>query len=370
MQKLSVKLLEPGMLTHGRVLTADGAVLLGSEVVLNANYIKGVKRLGVSAIFVQNSILDSVGLQYEETLSEDTKLQAIAIVKDCFTEAKAGRMLDVYKVSTLAKTIIESVKHNQLIRLDNSFTPDNYLYIHCVNVAALVTVIAHDLGFSESRLHELVMGALLHDIGIAILDQEKNFAFQENDEEHPGAGFEYVRRLRGYSTVSSHIVFQHHECYDGSGYPRRLQQKAIHEYARITAIADTYDLLISDWSGKHPLLPHEAYEALMSMSLHAFDKEIADLFLAKIPLYPVGTFVKLDTGHIGVVTEALPKLQSRPTLAIIRDGNGTFFDRPQTIDLTQLLTTFITYVLTEKEVVELTKDYDAAPPGGTGLAIE
>jgi len=360
MQKLSVKLLEPGMLTHGRVLTADGAVLLGSEVVLNTNYIKGVKRLGVSAIFVKNPILDSIGLEYEETLSEDAKLQAVAIIKECFNEAKAGRKLDVYKVSTLAKTIIESVKHNQLIRLDNSFTPDNFLYIHCVNVAALVTVIAHDLGFNEKRLHELVMGALLHDIGIALLDQEKDFAYQENDIEHPTLGFDYVRKLRGYSTVSSHIVFQHHECYDGSGYPRRLQQNAIHEYARITAIADTYDLLVSDWSGKHPLLPHEAYEALMSMSLNAFDKEIADLFLAKLPLYPIGTFVKLDTGHIGVVTHALPKLQSRPTIAIIRDANGSFFHQPQTIDLTKLLTTFITYVLTEKEVVELTKEYDAA----------
>lgn len=368
MQKLSVKLLEPGMQTHGRVLSADGAVLLGSEVTLSASYIKGVKRLGVSAIFVQNSILDRVGLQYEETLSEDTKIQAVTIIKDCFTEAKAGRMLDVYKISTLAKTIIESVKHNQLIRLDNSFTPDNYLYIHCVNVAALVTVIAHDLGFSEKRLHELVMGALLHDIGIAIMDQEKDFAFQENDMEHPSAGFEYVRKLRSYSTVSSHIVYQHHECFDGSGYPRGLQQKAIHEYARITAIADTYDLLTSDWSGKQPLLPHEAYEALMSMSLHAFDKEITDLFLAKLPLYPVGTFVKLDTGHIGVVTEARPKLQSRPTVAIVRDGNGTFFDQHQTIDLTELLTTFITYVLTDKEVVELTKEYDAFFLDKPGLA--
>lgn len=357
MQKLSVNLLEPGMVTHTRVHSADGNILLGSQLALTNNYIKSLSKLGVTSIYIKNPLLEKLGVEYDETLSEETKLQAVKTLKACFLEAKSGCSLDVSKLSRLAATIVDSVKRNQLIRLDNSFLPEDYLYIHCVNVAALSTVLAYDLGYPTARLHDLIMGALLHDIGIALLNKEHDFAFMEDDTEHPTIGFEYVRKLRNYSTLSSHVVFGHHEWYDGNGYPRGIEGEGISEYARIVALADTYDLLISEWSGAQPLLPHEAYEALMSMSTSAFDKQLADLFLAKLPLYPVGCFVKLDTGHVGIVSQALPKLQSRPEIMVIQDPAGTFFDQPQTVDLTKHLTTFIHQVLSEKETVALSKQY-------------
>lgn len=357
MQRLSIDSLEPGMITHHRVYSGDGKVLLGSQVPLTASYIQGIKRMGVASITINNPIVESIGITYEETLSQEAKMQAVQVLKEAFEDAKKGKMLNLYKVSSLAKLILNSVKYNQLIRLDNSVIAEDYLYLHCVNVAALVTVIAYDMGYNEGRLNELIMGALLHDIGYALLEKETGFT-DSDDNEHATVGFDYVRKLRGYSIVSGHIVFQHHERWDGKGYPRGLKEEDIHEYARITAIADTYDLLVTDRSGREPLLPHQAYEAIMAMSLDVFDKQIADTFLHKIPLYPVGTFVEMDTGHIGVVTKALPKLQSRPTVAMIADPAGVFFEKMQEVDLTKFLTTFIARVLSEKEIVELTRRFE------------
>lgn len=353
MQKVSIENLTEGMMTYNRLCTADGRVLLGSHIQLNTNYIRKIKNLGVYNLSVTNPIIERIGLAYEETLSEDKKTEAIKILKASFDDAKSGKLINVYSISAMAKMIIESVRMNQIIRLDNNVTADDYVYSHCINVAALTTVIANDLGYDAMRMHELVMGALLHDIGRVL----ENGSVSE--AEHPKKGFEYIRKLRDYSIVSGHVVFQHHEKYDGTGYPRCLKGNKIHEYARITAVADAYDSMVSDFQKGQVLLPHQANEAIMSMSGTYLDKEIADIFLAKAPLYPVGTFVVLDSGHIGVVTEARPKMQARPTIMVITDSRGEFQNEWLEVDLTKNLTTFINQVMSEKEVIQLTHQYES-----------
>lgn len=352
MQKVSIENLNEGMTTYNRLCTADGRVLLGSRIQLSANYIKRIQNLGIYNLSITNPIIERIGLVYEETLPEDKKSEAIKTLKASFDDAKDGKFLNVYSISAMAKMIIESVRMNQIIRLDNNVTKDDYVYGHCINVAALTAVIASDVGYDAMRMHELVMGALLHDIGRVL----ENGSVRE--EEHPEKGFEYIRKLRDYSIVSGHVVFQHHEKYDGTGYPRSLRGNNIHEYARITAVADAYDSMVSDFQKGRVLLPHQAYEAIMSMSGTYLDKEIADIFLAKAPLYPVGTFAILDSGHIGVVTEVRPKMQARPTITVITDSHGVFENEWLEVNLTKNLTTFINHVMSEKEVIQLTQKYE------------
>jgi putative nucleotidyltransferase with HDIG domain len=352
MQKVSVENLKSGMMTYGRVRTADGSVLLGNNLSLSDSYINRLKNLGIATIFVNNPIIERIGLTYDETLSEDKRIKAMRTVKQAFQDAQNGKLLNVLSLSKVAGLLIDSIKKNQIIQLDNSVTYDDYLYLHCVNVAALAAVIANDMDYSYVRLKELVMGALLHDIGLALGETQ-------NEQEHPEKGFDYVRKLRDYSVVSGHVVYQHHEKFDGTGYPRGLAGNDIHEYARITAIANAYDRMTSNLPGQKGMLPHEAYEAIMAMSGNYFDKTIADIFLAKAPLYPVGSFVVLDSDHVGIVTRALPKLQSRPTVSVIADADGRFYEQVVNIDLTKSLTTFIKHVMSEKEVIDFTERYKA-----------
>lgn len=351
MQKVSVQNLKQGMTTYNRLRTADGRTLLGSQIQLTERYIEKIQKMGVYCLTITNPIIERLGLVYEDTLPEEQKSEATRFLKDSFNDAKKGKLIDINGISALAKMIEKTISKNQIIRMDNITTPEDYVYSHCVNVAALVAVIASDLDYNTTKMHELVMGALLHDIGKALDDENAN------DLEHPQRGFDYARKLRGYSVVSGHIILEHHEKYDGTGYPRGLRENQIHEYARITAIADVYDGMVSGLHQKELLLPHQAYEGIMAMSGTYLDRELANIFLAKAPLYPVGTFVVLDTGHVGVVTEAWPKLQSRPTVKIITDSNGNLNNEWSTINLTRDLTTFITRILSEEEVIELTQNY-------------
>lgn len=352
MQKVSVQNLKKGMTTYNRLCAADGRVLLGSEIQLNERYITRIQNLGIFSLSITNPIIERIGLVYEETLPEEKKSEATKILKNSFDEAKKGNLIDVYRISALAKIIQDTVSKNQIIRMNNITTTEDYVYTHCVNVAALVAVIASDMDYNALKTHELIMGALLHDVG-------KVFDDNVSEADHCQKGFDYVRKLRGYSTISAHVVFDHHEKFDGTGYPRKLGGDQIHEYAKITAIADTYDTMISDHQQQELLLPHQAYEALMAMSGTYFDREIVNIFLAKAPLYPVGTFVVLDSGHIGVVTEARPKLQSRPKVMIVTDENRIFQNEWVEINLAENLTTFIMHVMPEEEVIEFTEKYES-----------
>lgn len=272
-------------------------------------------------------------------------------LKTAFEEAGKGNTLNVDNISQMAGMILDSVRMNQIIHLDNNIVADDPVYGHCLNVAALAAVIGNDLGYSSARMHELVMGALLHDIGKVLAGGDVN-------EEHPGKGFSYVRKIRKYSTVSAHVVYSHHENYDGSGFPRQLAGEGIHEYARITAVADVYDSLTSTENPNGALLPHEAYEAIMAMSGSRLDKKIADAFLAKAPLYPVGSFVVLNDEYVGIVTDVRPKMQARPAVLLVADGNNNFLPEWFELRLTENLTSFISHVMSEEEMLAFTENYE------------
>ncbi len=350
MQKVSVRNLRQGMTTYTQLRAADGRILLGSKIELNERYISRIQELGIFSLSVTNPIIERLGLVYEETLSEEHKAKVTKNLKSAFDDIKKGELIDVYRISALAKIIEDTVRKNQIIRINNCNTVEDYIYSHSVNVAALVAVIASDMDYSTLKIHELVMGALLHDVG-------KVFE-GDNVKEHCQRGFDYVRKLRGLSVLSMHVILDHHEKYDGTGYPRQLSGSEIPEYAKIAAIANAYDAMVSDPQREELLLPHQAYEALMSMSGTYFDREITNIFLAKAPLYPVGTFVVLDSGYIGVITETLPKLQSRPSIMVLSDEHGVLTDNWQEINLADNLTTFIMRVMSEEEVIELTNKYE------------
>lgn len=352
MQKVSIHNLKQGMTTYNRLCAADGRVLLGSQVELNERYIKQMQKLGIYCLTINNPIIERLGITCEETLPEEKKTDISKSLKEAFDDASKGHLVDVRCISDMAKIIEDTTRINQIIKLDNITTAEDCVYTHGVNVAVLGVIIASDLGYNAMQMHDFVMGALLHDIGKVLADDKSN------DREHPQKGFEYVRKIRGYSAISGHVILEHHEKYDGTGFPRGMKGEKIHEYARIAAVADVYDNLVSGYQSGKAFLPHQAYEAIMAMSGTYLDNDIANVFLAKAPLYPVGTFVTLDSGHIGVVVEALPKLQSRPTVMLLTDETGALSNEWSELRLTDNLTTFITGILSEEEVLTFTKNYE------------
>jgi HD-GYP domain-containing protein (c-di-GMP phosphodiesterase class II) len=129
---------------------------------------------------------------------------------------------------------------------------DAYTETHTRNVALRAVQVGDELGLRHSRLRELAIGALVHDVGklsvpTAILQKPSSLTNEEFDviKRHPEWGWQLLRELGGFSKLASGLVLNHHERLDGSGYPRGLRGREIDFETRILAVCDVFDALMS-----------------------------------------------------------------------------------------------------------------------------
>jgi HD-GYP domain-containing protein (c-di-GMP phosphodiesterase class II) len=157
---------------------------------------------------------------------------------------------------------------------------------HAYRVMRLAQTIASTLGLSQERVERLGLAALLHDLGKialpkAILYKPGPLTEEEWDmvHRHPGLGRQMLVSAGGDWISLAPIVGAHHEHWDGHGYPRGLSKDAIPLEARILAIADSYDAMISPRVYQSPLTVEEAMAELQRCAGHQFDPQVVAAFL-------------------------------------------------------------------------------------------
>jgi HD-GYP domain-containing protein (c-di-GMP phosphodiesterase class II) len=371
MQRISAQGLKAGMVVASNIYSADGRLLATSGTTLNPTAIYKLKKMGVGSVYVQNPLF--ANLEIPELVTEDTRVKAMLALQAAVAKYRKTQELDLEGLKGPVRTLVSEIILNRdsMIHLTDMRTHDDYIFGHSVNVCLLAVMIALGMDYNETKLSDFAMGALLHDIGMVSIPEEillkvGNLTPEESAivQRHAEIGFGVVRKLRDLSTPAAHIAYQHHERMDGKGYPRQLKADDIHEFARITLVADVFDALIADRPYRSGFLPHEAYEILMTLADSYLDRNILELFLNNVAPYPIGTTVKLESGAHAIVTGVLPKLQSRPTVRLITDKNGNPLQEPEEINLAEHLTEFIAKVLKEREVFALSKEVTKAvkPP--------
>ncbi len=168
---------------------------------------------------------------------------------------------------------------------DSIESKDRYTQGHCERVAFFACVLAESAGFNSRSLFWFRIGALLHDIGKIIVPTEVlNKPGKLTDEEwaimkrHPEAGLELVAEIDFPGDITA-IIRNHHERWDGTGYPDGLSGEAIPFAARILCVADVYDALTTTRSYR-PGLTHARAAEIMTSSTGQFDPQLLEMFLA------------------------------------------------------------------------------------------
>ncbi|NLY74155.1 MAG: HD-GYP domain-containing protein [Firmicutes bacterium] len=349
---LSVDNLKDGMHLAKNVYRNDGNVLLAKGVCLHRGYIEKLKDFGIASVYIVD---DSVGrVEIDELVTEQTRNEATRIVRETMQNIKNARTPEGEKVIRIVDSITEELIHNPniIVNLVEIRAMNDYTFAHCLGVGILAMVTGIGLGYDYKRLKELGIGALLHDVGKALIPDEILYkpgqlsqAEYEAIKSHTKLGYEIIRDCKQFSMSSAYVAWQHHEKYDGGGYPCGLKGEAIHEYARITALADVYDALTTSRSYREQIMPHEAIEYLRDAEGIAFDPNIAEVFLEKIAPFPVGSLVLLNNGEKAVVVRINPEFPGRPVVAAVIDSSGSRLETPVERDLKKDLTLFITKVL-------------------------
>lgn len=344
------------------IYNVDGKMLLAVGTVLDQQYIMKLKNLSIPGVYVHLGDQDFDVELPEEVLSEETKILATKNLFRTFQKCQLTNNLDVKKVQKTTQTIIENLLQNKnnVHQLTDVRRYDNYTFYHSISVCALATMLGILRGYSPKRLSEVSIGALLHDVGkVKISPNILNKPEKLTDEEmqvmktHSEEGFKTLRKNRELSVVPMHVAYQHHEKFDGTGYPRGLKGDSIHEYARIVAIADVYDALTSDRAYKKACHPYEAYKIMIEMVNSHFDPELFELFFNHVAVFPVGTTVMLNDGGYAIVIEIKNGETFTPKVKFLADSNYNKVSGEVCVDLAKQNRFFITDVLNDVEVFDL-----------------
>ena len=157
----------------------------------------------------------------------------------------------------MADALIESIvsNRNTLAMMAAIKNKSNYLYEHAVNSGVLMEVFARHMKLNIDIIHDLVTGAMLHDIGMIevpdeiVNNQEKLNAAEEKEvQRHIVIGRKILEKTRGVPPIVFDVCNHHHERLDGQGYMLKIHNHQINQYSRVAAIVDVYDALTSDRS--------------------------------------------------------------------------------------------------------------------------
>lgn len=163
---------------------------------------------------------------------------------------------------------------------------DPYTHGHSLRVTLYSLILASKLGLTDSALEEIETAGLLHDIGKigipqSILCKTSKLTDEEFEimKDHTGQGAKMIQNVKKLRAVASWLK-SHHERWDGRGYPCGLKGTEIPFFARVIALADTYDAMTSTRPYRKAL-PHEvAIQEIKRCSGVQFDPELAEIFVA------------------------------------------------------------------------------------------
>jgi putative nucleotidyltransferase with HDIG domain len=200
------------------------------------------------------------------------------------------------------------------------------VYFHSLNVSVLAMIVARELNWPEEAVKQVGIGALFHDVGLSevpskILNNPGSLSKPEREfrEMHCQYGLD-IGKKAGLAPTALNIIYQHHECFDGSGYPRQLKGEAIDPLARLVALVNVYDNLCNPASIAQALTPHEALSLMFSKSRARFDPKLLQVFIRFLGVYPPGTVVGLSNEALGLVIRVNTARALKPTIILYDAG--------------------------------------------------
>ena len=326
MQKLTIPLSEamPGMLIAEPIRNLEtGLVYVGQNQELSADAIQKLKVNEIREIKIFVNTWDHVWKISKETKEDYKKCTETA--KSLLNQIANNECVDFVAFKDVKNEITQRFSDNyKVIGCINLFKmADSYTYTHSINVALLSTLIGKWMNYGETMQDSLMLAGLLYDIGKMKIDKKilnkpdklTNEEFEEI-KKHSIYSYELIKENKEIPLNVKAGILMHHERMDGSGYPYGVYDENINEIAKVLAIADAYDAMISDRPYQKKRSPFEVMQLMQEGILGKLDTKILLTFLSHIAPYYIGIYVTLNTGEIGEVVAINPQCIYKPIIKV------------------------------------------------------
>ena len=279
-----------------------------------------------------------------------TFTQSVSATKDVMNSVRMGQSANIKKIKRVVQGIVDQILADEtsLMGLTTIRDYDDYTFTHSVNVCIFSVALGRRLGLTRLQLYDIGFAALFHDIGksrvpVDILNKPDLLS----DEEwraiaaHPWLGLLalfQVKEQQEFPYRAMVVAYEHHMKRDVTGYPRSLRTKAIGFYSKIVAVADGFDAATSRRSYQNePMNPAAVLGEMRDNARRGMDPVIVKAFVNLLGIYPVGTFVVLDTFELAIIhsANANPEMVSRPNALVVSDDLGNVRHPGELVDLAE-----------------------------------
>jgi putative nucleotidyltransferase with HDIG domain len=254
--------------------------------------------------------------------------EANHVMQAVLADVRIGKQIRLERVEAVVGNVTGSIFRNRdaLVSLTRIKEKDNYTFQHSVSVCVLLISFCRELGYDRVTTRDAGVGGLLHDVGkmrvpSEILNKPGALSAEEFEimKGHTTLAPDILRQTPGIPEMAIDIAHQHHERYDGSGYPQGLRGEAISVFSQLAAIVDVYDAMTSVRVYRSAMDPGEVLKKIYELRSFHFNEQLALGFIRMIGIYPVGTLVALKSGYLAVVVEQHKEDLLHPRVRILMD---------------------------------------------------
>lgn len=343
---VGTRALQEGMKIDQSIIDKTGRVLIARGTLLDTYLIEGLRRLGINGVYIREgeddepvTVDEVISVQAQKTidklevadrtrvkLSESVKKRVQEGISYLYSNTDAENFADATK--SIAADLLKAIDDNDALAIDIGMlkVSDEYTFKHSVDVATMAMVVGKKMGLSQEEVYDIGVAGLLHDIGKSKIPNEVlNKPGRLTDEEfaimkqHPLIGYNILKSNKGLKDTIKYAVLQHHEKINGKGYPMGAESDTITPFAKILAVVDIYDALVTERPYKAAFSQRDAVEMLMAMT-YELDMDALKGFLGSVILYPVGCIIELSNGERAKVVENFSDYILRPKVVEIKTG--------------------------------------------------
>jgi len=291
----------------------------------------------------------------------------LLLTREVLKENVDYESIDIERIGVQIEKMVECLSLGDQNLLKLAYIKDmpdkNYFFHHSVNVCIYSIMIGLGFGYDKSRLVLLGKFALLHDVGMTkylhLANLPRKLTVREYNElkNHPIKGAEILEKVKNLEKIAIYVAHQEHERIDGSGYPRGLRDESINGYALIVGMLDVYEALLHSRSYRKEFTPLEALQLLLT-NKRRFKYGLIKTLIEMIGVFPVGSFVELNTKEIGQVAKVNRNAPLRPLVEIISNPNTKELKETKYIDLASHPAIYIRKTLIKSKLKTLSSYID------------
>lgn len=253
------------------------------------------------------------------------------LVGSFMEQVQFGRPINTVIAKKAVAACVDSILNapDALMLMTQLKKRDEYTAQHSMNVCVFSIALGRQINAPVEELNNIGLCGMLHDMGKLLvpsdlLNKPGRLTAEELPvmQSHTTKGWGLLMNTSGIFPGAVDVAHMHHERIDGSGYPRKLKAEQITPYARIVAIADTYDAVSSDRIYKPGKSHLESIKILTEAAGTHLDSALTMKFIECLGIYPAGSLVELNSGEVALVLEVNPKAKLKPRVMIVQEKIG------------------------------------------------